>query len=68
MPKAVHVSRLKKAALRDLTVFQNRFITDEENLPCDIEHMLLAEPLQPQPHPPKKVVGSILRKKSANNN
>ena len=66
MPKAVHISRLKKAALRDLTIFQNKFEMDEENLPCTQEEMLLADPL-PQPlGQPKRVVGSILRKKSAN--
>ena len=64
MPKSVHVTRLKKAALRDLTFFQNKFIIDEENLPCDEEEMLLAEPLPPPLNPPKKVVGSILRKKT----
>ena len=65
MPKAVHVSRLKNAALRDLTVFQNRYITNEDNLPCVIDDLLLAEPLQQPVHPPRKIVGSILRKKSA---
>ena len=64
MPKAVHVSRLKKAALRDLTVFQHNYEVDEENLPCTQEEMLLADPLPIPANPPKKVVGSILRKKS----
>ena len=65
MPKSVHISRLKKAALRDLTVFQNQYEVNEENLPCTQEEMLLAEPLPPPRNQPKKTIGSILRKKSA---
>jgi hypothetical protein len=65
MPKSVHISRLKIAELRDLTIFQNRYEIDEDNLPCTQEEMLLAEPLPQSKAPPRKVLGSILKRKSA---
>jgi hypothetical protein len=64
MPKAVHISRLTKAELRDLTLFQNKFEINEDNLPCTQEEMLLAEPLALPVQPPRRVVSTMLRKKS----
>ena len=61
-PKSVHVSRLKKATLRDLSIFQTRYIINPELLPCEEEKLINAVAL-PHNEPPKPVLGSKIKKK-----
>ena len=64
MPKSVHISRLKKASLRDMTIFQHKFIIDPDKLPCGESEIFNIEPVIIQPRVPiRKVVSTKLKKK-----
>ena len=60
--KSVHISRMKKATLRDFTIFQKNYIVNPDLLPC-AEDKLINATQRPRQDTPIRVLASKVKKR-----